>query len=49
MKELVIEFRQYLAEKLLSWAWDIAPKSKKGAALKNTVWAYFYGLKIKQK
>jgi hypothetical protein len=49
MKELITEFRQYLAEKLLSIAWRIAPKSKGGASLKNTIWAYFFTLKIKNK
>lgn len=47
MKKLLIEFRLYLAERLLSLAWDIAPKSKEGATLKNTVWGYFYKLRFR--
>jgi hypothetical protein len=49
MKELAKEFRQYLAEKLLIIAWNIAPKSRQGAALKNAIWAYFFKLNIKDK
>ncbi len=49
MKKLVIEFRQYLAEKLLSLAWGIAPKSKDGVFLKTTVYDYFLQFKIQKK
>ena len=40
MKKLKIELRMYLAEKLLSWAFDVAPNNKEGKLLKMHIGSY---------
>lgn len=42
MKKAWIEFRIYLAEKVLSWAFSIAPLEGDGNHIKITIGKYFY-------
>lgn len=41
MKEAIIQFRLYIAEKRFSWALRVAPKGRRGAAVRITVREYF--------
>ena len=41
MKNLIKEFRMLIAEKLLSWSFDIAPMNEEGRLLQRHISKYF--------
>lgn len=41
MKDLIIEIRMWMAEKLLSWAFEASPDSEEGEDIQFTVLSYF--------
>ena len=41
MKDLINEFRMVIAEKLLSWSFDIAPMNEEGRFLQRYISKYF--------
>lgn len=44
MKAIIIELRLYIAEKLMAWAFDIAPeKDFRGMGIRNHIMKYFGG------
>lgn len=46
MKEALIQFRLYVAESLLFWAFDIAPDTNQGNKLKQLIKIYFKDVDI---